>query len=64
MKLYVWDNFVTAWSEPGLAVAIAESQSDAKDAIEEKTGGLYRPAGDGIAYDLSEPVAYFRVGCE
>jgi len=64
MNLYVWDNFATAWSNPGLAIAIAESQSDAKDAIERATGNLYRPVGDAAVYDLTRSVVYFRTGCD
>lgn len=64
MKLYVWENFETAWSAPGLAIAIAESQSAAKDSIEKATEELYRPVGDATVYDMSQPAAFFRVGCE
>lgn len=63
MRLYVWDEFVPIWSD-GLAFAVAESESAAKDAIETATDGLYRPAGPAKVHDLHKPVAYAVTGCE
>lgn len=41
LKLYVWPNFVPDYSV-GLAFAIAESEKEAKEMIEEKSGYHYK----------------------
>jgi len=61
MKLYVWDAFSPDWSD-GLAFALADSEEDAKQMIEEFKGRPVDEWGTVKVYDLTEKVCYFVHG--